>query len=68
MPKLTPLYKLTPLENKTLKKHLSEAYEKNLIQISKSPYGAAVFFIKKKDGLLQLVVDYWKLNTITVKN
>jgi hypothetical protein len=27
-----------------------------------------VFFIKKKDSLLQLVQDYWMLNDMTVKN
>ena len=27
-----------------------------------------VFFIKKKDGLLWLVQDYWALNSVTVKN
>ena len=27
-----------------------------------------MFFVKKKDGLLHLVQDYWKLNEITVKN
>ena len=27
-----------------------------------------VFFIKKKDGSLRLVQDYWALNAITVKN
>ena len=27
-----------------------------------------VFFIKKKDGSLQLVQDYWALNAVTVKN
>jgi len=27
-----------------------------------------VFFIKKKDGSLRLVQDYWKLNAVTVKN
>src|SRR5258708_36086792 len=30
--------------------------------------GAAVFFIKKKEGSLCLVQDYQKLNEITVKN
>jgi len=29
---------------------------------------APVFFIKKKDGSLQLVQDYWALNSMTVKN
>ena len=27
-----------------------------------------MFFIKKKDGSLRLVQDYWALNAITVKN
>src|SRR5260221_4684722 len=35
---------------------------------SKSPMGAPVFFVKKKDGLLHLMQDYWKLNEIMVKN
>ena len=48
MPKLIPLYKLSLLEDETLKKHLSEALEKNLIYISKSPYRVAVFLLRKK--------------------
>src|SRR5260370_10633844 len=36
--------------------------------MSKSLIGAPVFFIKKKEGSLHLVQDYWKLNKITVKN
>ena len=27
-----------------------------------------MFFIKKKEGSLRLVQDYWKLNEITIKN
>ena len=38
------------------------------IQPSKSPITASVFFIKKKDGSLQLVQDYRTLNAVTVKN
>ena len=34
----------------------------------KSPIGAPVFFVKKKEGSLHLVQDYRKLNEITVKN
>ena len=34
----------------------------------KSPMAAPVFFIKKKDGLLQLVQDYHALNSMIVKN
>jgi hypothetical protein len=33
-----------------------------------SPIGAPVIFAPKKDGTLQLCVDYQGLNAITVKN
>jgi len=53
-------------------KELDFFLEKNLytgqIRLSKSPIAAPVFFIKKKDGLLWLVQDYWALNSVTVKN
>ena len=38
------------------------------IRPSKSPMAAPVFFVKKKDGKLQLVQDYRALNAMTVKN
>jgi hypothetical protein len=38
------------------------------IRQSKSPLGALVFFIKKKDGKLHFVQDYQALNAITRKN
>jgi len=38
------------------------------IQRSKSPAGAPILFVKKKDGSLRLCVDYRGLNRITVKN
>ena len=47
---------------------IDEMLGKGYIRESKSPAAAPVFFIKKKDGSLRLVVDYRKLNAITVKN
>ena len=35
---------------------------------SKSRYVALFFYIPKKDGLLQLVQDYRKLNQVTIKD
>ena len=36
--------------------------------MSKSPYGATVFFVQKKDGSLRLVTNYCALNVLTIKN
>ena len=48
--------------------HLTEAMDKNLIKVSKSPFGAAFFFVQNKDGSLRLVTNYWALNAKTIKN
>ena len=51
-----------------LKLHLKKLLEKGFIHPSVSPWGALVFFVKKKDGTLWLCVDYKQLNKMTVKN
>ena len=56
------------IEQKKLDSFLEENLCTGQIRLSKSPMVALVFFIKKKDGLLQLVQDYWALNSVTVKN
>src|SRR6266436_3804431 len=61
-------FPLSPAEQKELDDFLQENLVNGCIHPSKSPMGAPVFFIKKKDGLLRLVQDYQKLNEITVKN
>jgi len=47
---------------------LEENLHTGQIRPSKSPMAAPVFFIKKKNGSLQLVQDYRALNSMTVKN
>jgi hypothetical protein len=41
---------------------------KGYIKPSKSPYGAPVLFVHKKDATLRMCVDYKALNKATVKN
>ncbi len=61
-------FPLSQNEQKELDEFLRENLANGRIQPSKSPMGAPVFFVKKKDGSLRLVQDYRKLNEITVKN
>jgi len=67
-PKSLKVYPLSPVEQKELDFFLEENLHTEQIRPSKSPMIAPVFFIKKKDGLLQLVQDYWALNSMMVKN
>ena len=50
--------------HKFVKEHLS----RGTIRISKSPYAANFFFVKKKDGKLCPVQDYWPVNKWMKKN
>ena len=62
------VYPLALTEGEALINFLNEQLAKGYIHPSKSPYASPFFFIKKKDGKLQPVQDYRKLNTLTVKN
>jgi hypothetical protein len=59
---------MTLTEQTEMDAFLEEALATGRIRQSKSPLGALVFFIKKKDGKLRFVQDYRTLNTITRKN
>ena len=59
---------MSPSEQKALDEYLEENLAKGYIKPSKSPAASPVFYIKKKDGSLCLVVDYRHLNAITIKN
>ncbi len=61
-------YRMSHEELKELKVQLEELLAKGYIKPSKSPYGAPVLFVHKKDGTLRMCVDYRALNKATMKN
>jgi len=64
----TKAYAITLKEEEALNQWLDEQLKAGLIVESKSRYAAPCFYIPKKDGLLQLVQDYRKLNQVTIKD
>ncbi|CAI7876562.1 unnamed protein product [Closterium sp. NIES-54] len=58
---------MSAVELKELKKQLEDLLAKEFIQPSSSPYASPVLFVRKKDGSLQMCVDYRGLNKITVR-
>ena len=63
-----PIYSLTVPELKALKEYIKENLKKHFIRKSRSPAGAPILFVKKKDGTLRLCIDYRRLNAITLRN
>ncbi|GKA71548.1 hypothetical protein Tco_0777687 [Tanacetum coccineum] len=61
-------YRLAPSEMKELSEQLKELSDKGFIRPSSLPWGAPVLFVKKKDGLFRMCIDYRELNKLTVKN
>jgi hypothetical protein len=63
-----PIYRLSEVELAALRDFLEEYTAKGFIRPSKSPAGAPILFVKKKDGSLRLCVDYRGLNKVTRKD
>jgi len=67
-PPLGPIYSLSAVELQTLREFIDEHLRIGFIRPTRSPCGAPVLFIKKKDGSLRLCVDFRGLNKITRKD
>jgi len=61
-------YRMSHEKLKKLKVQLKELLAKGDIKPNKSPYGALVLFVHKKDGILKMCVNYRALNKATMKN
>src|SRR6266481_6373532 len=67
-PPFSPIYSLSQEELAALCKFIDEDLSTGFIRPSRSPCGAPVLFIWKKDGSLWLCVDFQGLNRITKKD
>ena len=67
-PPYSPIYNLSEKELEILQKYLRSSEAKGWIRKSKSPAGAPILFVSKKDGGLRLCVNYRALNKITIKD
>ena len=59
------VYPLTAAEKPKLDAHMLDMLEKGFIRPSKSKICSPLFFVGKKDGKEQPVIDYRRLNSIT---
>ena len=57
-PACKKIYSMSEKESHALQEYINKQLKKGTIRASKSPAGHRVLFVPKKDGSLQLCVDY----------
>ena len=67
-PPLEPIYSLSQEELLALHKFIDENIAMGFIRPSRSPHGAPVPFIQKKDGSLRLCCDFQGINRVSKKD
>jgi len=67
-PPVGPIYSLLASKQEALKEFIEENLNMGFIQPTSSLHGAPVLFVKKKDGLLYLCVNFCNLNCISKKD
>ena len=60
--------RLSPLEHTEVEAHMKKLLLNGHIEPSKSPFGATILFVQKKDGSLRMCLDCRALNKITIQN
>ena len=68
MPPQPLIYSLSNSKLGTLQKFIDKHLNISFIQLSCSSHSAPILFIKKKDGLLQLCIDFQGLNKVMKKD
>jgi len=67
-PPVVLIYSLSACKQEALKEFIEENLNMGFIQSTSSLYDTPVLFIKKKDSLLSLYVNFHSLNCISKKN
>ena len=67
-PRKGRIYSLSKNKREEVQNFVEDQLRKGYIRPSKSPQTLPVFFVDKKDGSKQIVMDYCNLNDQTVKN
>jgi hypothetical protein len=67
-PPTSRAYYTTPVKQEAMVNITQELLKSGLIRPSYSPYAAPALLVAKKDGSWRMVVDYKKLNNITIKD
>jgi len=62
------LYPLAPKEKENMKEQIDDLLKSGRIRPSQSKISSPTFFVAKKDGKMRMVIDYRKLNDVTIKN
>lgn len=68
LPKPVRAYPLSPAEDRAMQEYIEAELASGKISPSRSPLAAPCFFVRKSIGTLRMVVDYRKINNITVKD
>lgn len=68
IPKNCKVYPLSPEKEKKLNKFIDKNLWKGYIRFLKLPMASSFFFVRKKDGSMQLCQDYRYLNEEMIKN